>query len=185
MNICDGKFPRSPRSPTLAVLIQKIRFRDLQSSLVVRCLPSQLSPAAPRSGDLKFESGYEIQPQRRKAKGLLISLVQEVIEAPIDFDALGQLVGEASVQQFISVISEQAGKPQFASKSSIIRLDIEHRAANRPIHVEQQPLLRPSRVESSGVARTAKQRFSDGERINGFRKAVQRQDRGIQPSVRA
>src|SRR5271156_3195264 len=112
MNVYDGKFPRSPRSPTLAVLFQKIRFRDLQSSLVVRCLPSQLSPVAPGSRDLKFDSRHEIQPQRRKAKSLLVFLVQEVIKPPVDFDALGQLVGEACVHQFISVIPEETLKWQ-------------------------------------------------------------------------
>src|SRR5579863_5052519 len=85
---------------------------------------------------IHLESGDEIQAQRRKTKGLLVSLIQEVIEAPVDFDALRQMVGETHVQQLISVISKKARKHQLASKSSIVRLDVQHRAANRSVHIE-------------------------------------------------
>ena len=52
-------------------------------------------PAARRQ--VHLESGYEIQPQGRKAKCLLISLIQEVVEPPVDFNALGQVVGETRI----------------------------------------------------------------------------------------
>src|ERR1700722_4594363 len=98
---------------------------------------------SPARRQVHLESGHEIQSQGRKAKSLLISLVQKVIEPPVDFDALGQVIGEARVHQFVSVISEDAlkrqhgyGIYQLARKSPIVWLDVQHRAANRPIQVE-------------------------------------------------
>src|SRR5271170_2782249 len=152
----------------------------VRSILAVR----QLFPVPTARRQVQFQTSHEIQPQSWKSKSFLIFLIQKIVHLSEHLDSFRQPVSESRIQQLVAGISEEAGKPQLASKSSVVRLDVQHRAANRPVHVEHQPLLRPSRVESTRVALATQQWFSDGEGINGFRKAVQRQDRSIHPSVR-
>src|SRR5579875_3732146 len=95
----------------------------------------------------------EVEARRGIAEYFFIALVEQIVDVAVDFDAARKAIRKSRIGIDVALVPEQALHSERTREAAVIRLQIEHRAANAGVGIEHQATVGPRCVIPGRTAR--------------------------------